>query len=274
MDWIDALLLGALQGLTEYLPVSSSGHLVLARELIGVQEPNLLFDVVVHVATLVVTVVFYRGHLVAMVRESREAWTALLRSAEPTALRRRLPSARLALWVVVGTVPTGVIGLVFEDDLKALFVAPRLAAAMLFVTAVLLLASRLRRPVQRDQVAMTWVDAVIIGTVQGLAIIPGISRSGSTIAIGLLLGLDRELAARFSFLLSIPAILGALLVQFGDASSDRLADGSLLGIGFVSSLIAGFLALALVLPVVRRGRLHWFAVYLVPIAVAGWVLIP
>lgn len=273
MESLDAFVLGLVQGLTEYLPVSSSGHLVLGREVLGVEEPDLFFDIIVHVATLVVTLVFYAKPVLGMLRESARGGLDVAKGSGLGATLKRYPSARLSLWVVVGTIPTGLIGVGFKDTLESLFDSPSNACIMLLVTAGLLLATRLRRG-ERREAEMTWRDALVIGLVQGFAIVPGISRSGSTIAAALLLGLDRELAARFSFLLSVPAILGALVLQLGDVSTAAGAGVVTLSIGFAAALVTGFLALAILLPMVRRGQLHWFAFYLVPVAVLGLIILP
>lgn len=270
MDSLVAAILGIVQGLTEYLPVSSSGHLVLGRELLGVEEPDLFFDIMVHVATLLVTVIFYRRAIGEMARET----AADVRERIGGATGDR-PLARLSWFILLGTIPTGLIGVVFKDTLESLFDAPRAACAMLLVTAAVLVGTRFTPPTGRDDREMTWKDALVIGTVQGLAIVPGISRSGSTIAAALFLGLDRELAARFSFLLSVPAILGALVLKLKDVGETGLAvDGGAAAVGFVAALVTGFAALVALLPLVRRGRLHWFAFYLVPTGLAGLMLLP
>lgn len=270
MDWLSAAILGIVQGLTEYLPVSSSGHLVLGRELLGVEEPDLFFDIMVHVATLLVTVIFYARSIGRMVTETGEELRDRVNGGSTT----DRPLARLSGLIVLGTIPTGLIGVVFKDRLEALFDEPRAACAMLLVTAALLIGTRFTAATGRSDGEMTWKDALLIGTVQGLAIIPGISRSGSTIAAALFLGLDRELAARFSFLLSVPAILGALVLKLKDVGDGGLAiDGGATAIGFVAALVTGFAALVALLPLVRRGQLHWFAFYLVPTGLAGLMLL-
>lgn len=276
MDWLSALVLGVVQGLTEYLPVSSSGHLVLCRELLRIEESDLFFDVIVHVATLFVTLVVYAKPVSDVLQDgllhTREWLTGRKRTVDSNGkLPRFRPHARLGVLLLIGTFPTGLVGVLFKSQLEALFDLPPVAYSMLLVTAALLVGTRLTRAGGRTDDEMTWRDALVIGTVQGLAIIPGISRSGSTIAAALFLGLDRELAARYSFLLSVPAIFGALLLKLRDVGSvaSRSLDGGALVCGFLAALITGYFALIALLPLVKRGRLHWFALYLVPVALWG-----
>lgn len=254
-----------MQGLTEFLPVSSSGHLVLGAYWLGLREPQLLFDVIVHTATLVAVGVFYRRSLVDMARAgvgvitgSREARTS--------------PHARLLAAVVVGSVPTAIIGLLFRHPLEALFGAPRVVAAMLLVTAVLLLITRLVRRAGPGH-PVRWWEALVIGVVQGFAIIPGISRSGSTIAAALLLGVEREEAARYSFVLSMPAIAGALLLHLREPGVLAQAQVGPLLVGFLAAAGVGLVALRLLVPMVQRGHLHYFAPYLLVLGGLGLWLI-
>lgn len=261
MTTIQAIILGAVQGMTEFLPVSSSGHLVLFQHLFGLEEPELLFDICLHVGTLMaVLVVFYR--------EIAEILTALVRipsgaarSGGVVSLWRTDPAIRLAVLIVVGSVPTAIIGFLFKGITDRLFGSPLLVGGMLLVTGTLLWLTRWACRQGRPIPQTTLRDAVIIGIVQGLAIIPGISRSGSTISTALFLGVDRKVAGRYSFLLSIPAILGALLL--GVTSPDLRTDIPIetIIIGLAASAIIGWLALIVLLRVVDQGRLHWFAPY-------------
>jgi undecaprenyl-diphosphatase len=250
MTLTDAILLGLLQGVTEFLPISSSGHLVLAQQLIpGFVQPGILFDVLLHLGTLVAVVVYFWSDL-------RGLATCMWRR-DATAGGNRL----LLRLLVIGSVPTAVIGLTFKDWFEQLFHAPALVAAMLLVTGTLLFVAGRHRPGSRREGALTVTDALVTGVVQGLAIIPGISRSGSTIAALLLRGVSGETAARFSFLLSLPAVGGAALISLKDL--ERLPPGELplylAGAG--AALVAGMLAIHLLLGVLRRRRLGWFAIY-------------
>ena len=261
MNTLEAIILGTIQGLTEFLPVSSSGHLVLFQNLFGMHEPELLFDICLHVGTLAaVLIVFYR--------EIFEILTALIQI--PVRLKAaggignlcaNDESIRMALLIVVGSIPTAVIGLLFKEITEQLFGSLTIVGCMLLVTGtVLWLTRRIRstgRPIERTSLK----DALLIGIVQGLAILPGISRSGSTISVALFLGVDRKVAGRYSFLLSIPAIVGALILSLDTPElHTTIPIGTILA-GSVISAVVGWLALVVLLRVVDRGQLHRFAPY-------------
>ena len=269
-----AVALGALQGVTEFLPVSSSGHLVLLREVLEIGEVPLLFDVLLHLSTLAATAVVFRTRL----RRLIAAAVDLLRPrARP---RAGSDERRLLGLLLLSTVVTGAIGMAIGS--VGLPREPRLVAAMLLVTAAVLLAARCLRgaaapragevtaaaPLSRWQPRWPW--ALLVGAVQGLAVIPGISRSGATIAAGVLAGADREAAADFSFLASVPAILGAVAVSLPELSAlEAAVDVSAMVAGMAVSFAAGWLALTVLLRIVRRGRLHLFALYLIPVGIVG-----
>ena len=261
-----ALLLGVLQGLTEFLPVSSSGHLVLFQEFLPAPGDEVLFDLVVHLGTLAPVLFFYRQSILDMLR-------APLTEKGP--LDRR-PNTRLILLVVLATVPTGLIGVGLKDQLEALFDQPSVLAITFAVTGCLLFATRYARQGETTEASMLWWQALLIGLAQGVAIAPGISRSGTTIAVALFLGMNREFAARFSFLLAIPAILGAFVLKARDAAWDEVDPLPLL-VGAVAALISGYLALVLLVKLVKQGGFDKFAFYVWALALlclvgtfAGW----
>jgi len=248
MGVVESVLLGVLQGLTEFLPVSSSGHLVLAQSLIPeFRQPGVLFDTLLHAGTLLAVLVYFRRDVLA-----------LLASLAPGGERGY---RRLVYLIVAATVPTGLIGVLFKHPLEALFHAPRAAAGMLLVTGVLLWVSEaLGRP--RDGLdRLGYPRALAVGTMQGMAIVPGISRSGSTIAVGTLLGVRGEEAARFSFLLSVPAILGAVVLQLPELSSVEAGSSAAYGVGVLAAFVAGLGAIRFLMSAIRRGRFRWFALY-------------
>lgn len=262
-----SVTLGALQGVTEFLPISSSGHLVLLRGILGAGEVPLLFDVLLHVATLAATAVVFRTRLFDLL----SAAVDLLRPPQ----RRRCEAAdrRLLLLLILCTAVTSVIGLALGS--LHLPRAPRFVSPMLLVTAAALLSARLVRGTAERRAGPEpgWLWALLIGAVQGLAVIPGISRSGTTIAAGVLAGADRETAANFSFLASVPAILGAVVVALPELSAlEAAVDVSALAAGMAVSFAAGWLALTVLLRIVRRGRLHLFALYLIPVGILGLLL--
>ena len=263
MTYGHSLLLGIIQGLTEFLPISSSGHLVLTQHLLGLKEAQLSFDVSVHVGTLAAVVLYFR-------RDIGNIAAALLHAGRD-ALRRRSvqeadrPFLRLAGLIVLGSLPTAAIGLLLHEVADRLFASPMITGTMLLVTGGLLFTTRPGRTLPDKSVRtlhqLTVKDAMVIGLTQGLAVMPGISRSGSTIAVGILTGIRHETAARFSFLLSIPAVAGAALLVLQDAVSQGDFNLPVCLTGGISALVVGYAALALLVFLVRKGRLHLFAPY-------------
>lgn len=259
------LLLGVIQGLTEFLPVSSSGHLVVGQRVLGLAPPSLLLDVVLHVGTLVPVLWVYRdeiGRMIASVPRLPRAKTLWPDDAP----------LRLTVWVMVGSVPTALIGLLFKDSFERLFASVTAVGVAFLVTGAILMLSRLaaKRRLDADSDkphTLTLVRALAIGVAQGLAITPGISRSGTTISTALLLGVERELAARFSFILSVPAILGATALQLRDVAIDAQA-AYLFTAGALAAAISGYIALRIVIRTVRHGSFHWFSLYLWPLGIA------
>ena len=254
MTWTDALVLGLLQGLTEFLPISSSGHLVLAQHGLGIDEPGAGLEIAVHLGTLASVVLYYRRDLVEILRD-------VLRGG---------PAARLGWLVVVGTLPIVVVGLTLREPIAAAFDEPLYSAGGLLVTGVLMMVSPLAR---RRPGEPRFGYALLVGCAQAVAILPGVSRSGSTIATGMFAGDDPVRAARFSFLLSIPAISGAAILMAKDgAFAGRTDPVMLLGAGAVA-FVSGLAAIAFLLRVLGRGRLFWFGPYcLVLGATALWLL--
>jgi undecaprenyl-diphosphatase len=252
------VVLALIQGLCEFLPVSSSGHLVLAQALMGLREPEIFLDLILHVGTLLAVVHFYRWTILAVAAELPGALRALPRPSELAKSFRTRPHFRLGALVAIASVPTAALGLGFQDQLAALFGSVRAVGLALMATAAVLIATTRFRPGRRTILGMRASDALIIGLVQGLAICPGLSRSGLTIGAALMLGLDRELAARFSFVLSIPAILGALVLSLGQGLGSSFSPPVLLA-GLAVAAASGYLALALLTRLINRGRFAVFA---------------
>ncbi|MCD6288964.1 MAG: undecaprenyl-diphosphatase UppP [Anaerolineae bacterium] len=265
MSLIQALILGILQGATEFLPISSSGHLVLVPWLLGWKPGSLLFDTMVHWGTLAAIFLYFWRDLVHLI-------VAGLRGLAGRSLDN--PDARLAWGIVVGTVPAVVLGLLFKDQFEALFANPRAVSGFLLLTALFLFVSERWSKQERPLREVGLLDALLIGTAQAFAIIPGISRSGATIAAGLGRGLRRETAARYSFLLATPALLGAGFLQLVDAiTGGRLnGQGTTLVAGFLAAAVAGYLCIHILLSYLQRGRLYIFAIYCALIGVSGLVL--
>lgn len=260
MDTISSLFLGVIQGLTEFLPVSSSGHLVFFQNLLGFTEPEIIFDVALHLGTLLAVFIFFRSDLKEIMLETMSFLSDYFNKKTSLSSIKERPHVLLACWVVIGTIPTVIIGFTFKDSLEALFGKLSWVGIMLIVTGLILTITRFIPAGRMKRKNVGLLTSIAIGTAQGMAIIPGISRSGSTIVCGMLLGIDRELAARFSFLLSIPAIMGAMVLQL--ASHDL---GSIdiypMVIGFFSAAITGFFALKVLMKMVKKGNLYWFAPY-------------
>ena len=271
MNWTEAVALGMVQGLTEFLPISSSGHLVLAQHLLGIREPQLAFAVAVHLGTLAAVVWAMRQELAEVVR-GVALWPRALRGRVKGPQERAM--MRLAAWVALGTVPAALVGLFLGDAVEVLFGQPRAVAAALALTGILLWISPARpaRPVALR--ASGPGRALAIGVAQALAVVPGISRSGATVAAGLWCGLDGPDAARFSFLLSVPAILGAAALAFVKAAVGQLTappPGAMVA-GMVAAALTGYAAIAFFLRVLQRGRLRWFSAYLWAVAALAWAV--
>lgn len=285
--WLQALILGLVQGLTEFIPVSSSAHLVLVPAYLGWHRPGLAFDVALHVGTLVALLVFYRRDLTSM------AVAVFSRTPSPDRDLHR----RLVALLALASVPIGVAGFLLRSRIELAFESPRLASALLFGTAALLLggeALRRRRSMrERNAPATTPArtdlgadpgdplgrhlgqvgarQAVLIGLGQAVALLPGLSRSGTTISAGLAAGLTRPAATRFAFLLALPAIVGATLVSVGDLSDLGMYTAGDLAIGMAASAVSGYVAIWSLVRLVARAGLQRFVIYLVVVGAIGVV---
>ena len=253
MEWFEALILGIVQGLTEYLPVSSSGHLAIGANLFGLNgEENLTFTVAVHVATVLSTIVILWREIVWL-------FTDLFKF-------RWNEGTKYVVNILISMIPVGIVGLCFKDKVEAIFGGGLLVVGIcLLVTATLLAFSYWAKPRQRENISP--LHAFIIGLAQALAVLPGLSRSGSTIATGLLLGNKKERLAQFSFLMVIPPILGEALLDVKDMAEMGVSQAmaglpplSLL-VGFLAAFVCGCIACKWMIGIVRRGKLIWFALY-------------
>lgn len=256
MDWLQALVLGLLQGLTEYLPVSSSGHLTIGSYLFGLNgEDNLAFTVVVHVATVLST-------LVVLWKEIDWILKGLFKF-------KMNDETKYFINILISMIPVGIVGVFFKDQVEEVFGSGLLiVGCMLLVTAALLVFSYYARPRQRENISL--FHAFIIGLAQAVAVLPGLSRSGSTIATGLLLGNKKEKLAQFSFLMVIPPILGEALLDVVKGLKGEEAFGGIdalpLIVGFVAAFVSGCIACKWMINIVKKGKLVWFGVYC---AIAG-----
>lgn len=253
MEWFEALILGIIQGLTEYLPVSSSGHLAIGANLFGLSgEENLTFTVAVHVATVLSTIVILWREIVWLITDLfKFKWNE---------------GTKYIVNIIISMIPVGIVGLFFKDKVEAIFGSGLLVVGIcLLVTATLLAFSYWAKPRQRETISP--LHAFIIGLAQALAVLPGLSRSGSTIATGLLLGNKKERLAQFSFLMVIPPILGEALLDVKDIAEMGVSQAmaglpplSLL-VGFLAAFVSGCIACKWMINTVKRGKLIWFALY-------------
>ena len=252
MTWFEALVLGLIQGLTEFLPVSSSGHLEIAKSLFGMDpEANFYFTVAVHGATVMSTLVVFRKEILELLKG-----TFKLRMNEETSY---------VLKLIVSMIPVGFAGLLLKDPIERMFSGDMVfVGAMLLITALLLAGAHFIKKRERN---ITWLDALVIGIAQAVAVIPGISRSGATIATGLMIGNRKDEIAKFSFLMVLVPVIGANLVGVlsGEFSGDTTGAGIIV-IGFITAFVSGYLACRWMISLVKRSRLIWFSIYC---AIAG-----
>ena len=261
MTLIEAVILGIVQGLAEPLPISSSAHLVIVPALIpGFRQPDVAFDVLLHLGTLLAVVFFLR-------REIGELFASLMPGKaqdDPvpgTDAVEKAANRRMVLWIMIATFLTGVIGILFKDRIERLFESVETTACMLLITGILLFLSDRVKTNGRRKGDMNLTDGIVLGLVQAVALIPGISRSGSTITFGIFRGLERKTSATFSFLLSIPAIGGAVILKSGDLLRLPAGDLPAMGAGFLAAAVTGFLSLKLLFAIINKTGLRLFAYY-------------
>lgn len=268
MSPVTGLLLGLVQGLTEFLPVSSSGHLVLVEYLLGVRSASVAFEVVLHLATVLAAMIVLRpelGRILAFLASSLGVRWVSLRSDE---LRE---GQRLFVAMVIGTIPAAVAGLFFKPQIETYFDSPRFVGFALLFTGVVLLSTRMA---PRGGRQIDAGSALVVGLAQAIALLPGVSRSGMTISSGLFAGVSRERVVRFSFLLSLPAILGASILELRhDATLAGIPPATLIT-AVVAAFVSGYVAMQLLLRVVSSGRLTIFAVYCLAVGLAALFLLP
>lgn len=250
----DAILWGLIQGLTEFLPISSSGHLVLVPALLGGDGPDLATSAMLHLGTLLAVLAYYRADLVRMARFERAG-------------------RRLLTLIVIGTIPAAVLGLAFEEQLDRINEAPKSVAVFLVITGIVLLGTMLLRFGDRLVDGMRPLDTVVIGLAQAFALIPGISRSGMTISSGLSRGLDRLEAARFAFLLGIPAIAGGGLLSMLDLMDEGGGIPASTWVGVAVAAVSGYAAIALLIRVLGRIGLAPFGIYCVVAGTLAYIVV-
>ncbi|NLM25712.1 MAG: undecaprenyl-diphosphate phosphatase [Firmicutes bacterium] len=260
MNLLEAIFLGVIQGITEFLPVSSSGHLVLFSSLLGIQEANLTYEIFLHFGTLLAVFFAFKPDIMLLI----QAFIKLIKApGDFKQLYQTDSGVKMLIAIIIGTLPLVFVGLFVQDFIRDLFSSPKFTGYMLLLTGTILFISSKVNDGKKEIERISMLDGLIIGLGQACAVVPGLSRSGTTIATGLLKGLERESAARFSFLLSIPAILGAQVLAIGDLFSAEAISTPLwmMLIGTLVSAIVGYLAIKLLLKFVRQGRLIIFSYY-------------
>jgi undecaprenyl-diphosphatase len=254
MDILQSFLLGIIQGLTEFLPISSSGHLVLGKEILGVEvETGITFEVVVHFGTLCSILVYYRKIIWDLIASG---FSFLGAPSE----HKSDPNVKLIGFILVSMIPAMIVGFTLEDQVESIFSSPLIVSGMLIVTGLMLFSTKFVKDTPND-VSLT--KSFVIGIAQSFAMIPGISRSGSTISTALWLGVKREAAANFSFLMLIPVIAGAMLLEVKELIEIGISDAALINlvIGFLAAFISGYYALKYLIIILKRRGFHYFAYY-------------
>ena len=266
MDLIKSIALGIIQGLTEFLPVSSSGHLVIFERLFNVEAHNLVFEILVHLGTLVAVIIYFRKKLMFII--SSFLRSPLGKSGSPEDKQY----CRLGWFIVLGTIPAAIVGLLAKDYIELAFASARWSAAMLLITAAILIFTKWAKRSDRN---LSFYRALIIGFAQAVAIMPGISRSGSTISAGMFSGLKNSEAAEFSFLLSIPAILGATVLELPDFISE-MNNMELFVIHIVGAIVAGvvgYLSIAFLMNIIKKGKFFYFGLYCAAVGILGIIFL-
>ena len=262
MSYIQAVILGLLQGLAEFLPISSSGHLAVAQHLFGVEESNvLLFTVLLHVGTLISVFIMYRKDIWELIKELIITIKDLV-TGKGLRLEER-PYRKLGVFIIIASIPTALIGILFEDYFEGLYGNIIFIGIGFLITGTLLFVSERVGKARNDLDRMNARNAIFIGIMQGIAICPGVSRSGSTMFGGLITGLKRELAVRFAFLISIPSILGSAVLELPKALKQGI-DPAFTGpiiVGMVVAAVSGILAIKLMIRVVTDKKLKYFSYY-------------
>jgi len=251
MTLIQAIVLGAIQGVTEFFPVSSSGHLVIFQALFGLKEPQLAFDIFLHLGTLVSVLIFFRKDIIGFFSGGK----------------------KLLFYIVVASIPTFIIGFLFKDAVERFCGMPKLVALMLGVTGAWLILVSLKAKKNKLKKDLGILNSIVIGIAQGIAIMPGISRSGATIGAGYLAGLDKEFSVKFSFLLAIPAILGASVLKVHKIGQGITGSDTIVFLaGGITAMLVGIMSIKVLLKIVKNDKLYIFGLYCILMSLTGIIL--
>lgn len=262
VELLKAMALGLVQGLAEFLPISSSGHLVIFSEILNFHEKGIAFEVFLHFGTLLSILVAFRYELARMLKAPVAVW---VHKSDDPEFEEFL---RWDFFVIIASIPAAVVGLLFKDQIEAIFDSMLFVLFMLLITGTIMIIT----PYLKDRdTPITGLRSFIIGIAQAFAILPGISRSGSTIFTALLMGIEREKAARFSFIMSLPAVFGAALLKLKDVLEVGVSSAQLLNyiVGTLVAFVSGYLAILWLIDLVKKGRLQWFGVYCYAVALFG-----
>ncbi|HOW59851.1 MAG TPA: undecaprenyl-diphosphatase UppP [Candidatus Omnitrophota bacterium] len=273
MSLLQATVLGFVQGVTEFLPVSSSGHLVLFQTLFKMKEPMIAFDVALHAATLLVVVVYFWKDVAEVVSDFWNSMTGLIsrKSVETSGIQA--PHKGLWICILITMIPTGIMAVLFKDFFEKAFSNLFFVVCAWLVMGILLILSRRFQKGQKDLSVIHYGDAFWIGLVQGVALMPGISRSGSTILVGLLLGLRKETAAKFSFLMSIPAVLAACVLELRHGAGFFLEYPAASFAGFAAAVISGYFVIRWLMSLIQKGRFYLFGFYCIAVGLFSLVMV-
>ncbi len=236
MNILESILLGVIQGITEWLPISSSGHLVIFQQFLNLEVP-LLFDILLHFATMIVILIVFHKDIIKIIKQFPST---------------KKPYGKMGWYIIIGSVPIGLAGFLLKDQIVSLFISLKAVGIALLFTSLLLFISGMF-PSKRE---IKWYDSIVIGISQALALVPGISRSGATISTGLLLGLEKKQVATFSFLLVIPAIIGATILEFSVSTIEFNYI-----YGFLTAIIVGYFSLKLLIKIIVNNKFHYFGWY-------------
>lgn len=263
LNIIHAIFLGLVQGLTEFLPVSSSGHLVVFQEIFNIEEASMAFDVFLHLGTLAAVFAFYWQDIVSIVREFFLWIAELLKLKEANPSQRNDGYRTMMFMIIIASIPTAIMGFLFDDLFEKAFSSMSVVGFTLLITGVLLWMTKKMTNGRKQARDISTTDALTVGVLQGIAITPGISRSGTTIFAGLLRGFNVELATKFSFLLSIPVILGAALLESIKLvkSGQGLTNGFPMFVGFIVAAISGYFAIRFLVDLINNKKFHYFSYY-------------
>ncbi len=269
MNYLESFILSILQGLTEFLPISSSGHLVLAEHLLGVKKSGIDFEVFVHFGTMLSVLIIFRKDIVGILTSF---FTKIFKVSELKENFKTDENFKLAILIVWASIPAGLVGILFERKIESIFQNPKLTSAFLIVTGLILISTRLAK--NNPEKDFNFASSFLVGVAQAFAILPGISRSGSTITAGMLAGIDGVKSARFSFLLSLPAIFGATLLETKEIFEFSLFERfPLLLFSALISFIAGYIAIKFLFKVISRGNFSLFAYYCLFIGLIGLIFL-